>query len=70
MTREVIDNGVLRAVENIQLFFDGKPRDLVRAAAGTIALLLEQSNHHTAFGIDADGETTVSRVAEASSHPR
>jgi lactate dehydrogenase-like 2-hydroxyacid dehydrogenase len=29
MTREVIDNGVLRAVENIQLFLDGKPRDLV-----------------------------------------
>ena len=29
MTREVIDNGVLRAVENIQLFLDGHPRDLV-----------------------------------------
>ena len=29
MTREVIDNGVLRAVENIQLFLDGNPRDLV-----------------------------------------
>jgi phosphoglycerate dehydrogenase-like enzyme len=29
MTREVIDNGVLRAVENVQLFLDGQPRDLV-----------------------------------------
>src|SRR6266702_1729343 len=29
MTREVIDNGVLRAVENIQLFLDGRPRGLV-----------------------------------------
>ena len=29
MTREVIDSGVLRAVENIQLFLDGRPRDLV-----------------------------------------
>ena len=29
MTREVIDNGVLRAVENIQLFLTGRPRDLV-----------------------------------------
>ena len=29
MTREVIDNGVLRAVENVQLFLDGRPRDLV-----------------------------------------
>ena len=29
MTREVIDNGVLRAVENIQLFLDGRARDLV-----------------------------------------
>ena len=29
MTREVIDSGVLRAVENIQLFLDGRGRDLV-----------------------------------------
>ena len=29
MTREVIDNGVMRAVENVQLFLDGRPRDLV-----------------------------------------
>ena len=29
MTREVIDNGVLRAVENIELFLAGRPRDLV-----------------------------------------
>jgi len=31
MTREVIDNGVLRAVENIELFLAGRPRDLVVA---------------------------------------
>ncbi|HXJ83498.1 MAG TPA: phosphoglycerate dehydrogenase [Candidatus Methylomirabilis sp.] len=31
MTREVIDNGVLRAVENVQLFLAGRPRDLVVA---------------------------------------
>jgi hypothetical protein len=31
MTREVIDNGVLRAVENIQLFLDERPRDVVVA---------------------------------------
>lgn len=24
-----LDNGVLRAVENVQLFLDGRPRDLV-----------------------------------------
>jgi phosphoglycerate dehydrogenase-like enzyme len=29
MTREVIDSGVLRAVENIQLFLAGRPRDVV-----------------------------------------
>ena len=29
MTREVIDNGVLRAVENVELFLAGRPRDLV-----------------------------------------
>src|SRR5215813_2610675 len=29
MTREVIDNGVLRAVENVQLFLEGRLRDLV-----------------------------------------
>ena len=34
MTREVIDNGVLRAVENIQLFLDGKPRDLAAPPPG------------------------------------
>jgi lactate dehydrogenase-like 2-hydroxyacid dehydrogenase len=34
LTREVIDNGVLRAVENIQLFLDGRPRDLVVPPAG------------------------------------
>jgi hypothetical protein len=34
MTREVIDNGVLRAVENIQLFLDGRPRDVVVAPPG------------------------------------
>ena len=37
MTREVIDNGVLRAVENIQLFLDGKP-GIGGAAAGTLGL--------------------------------
>ncbi len=31
MTREVIDGGVLRAVENIQLFLDGRTRDVVVA---------------------------------------
>ena len=31
MTREVIDGGVLRAVENIQLFLDGQTRDVVVA---------------------------------------
>jgi phosphoglycerate dehydrogenase-like enzyme len=34
MTREVIDNGVLRAVENIQLFLGGRPRDVVVAPPG------------------------------------
>jgi hypothetical protein len=34
MTREVIDNGVLRAVENIHLFLDGRPRDVVVALPG------------------------------------
>jgi hypothetical protein len=34
MTREVIDNGVLRAVESIQLFLGGRPRDLVVAPPG------------------------------------
>ena len=29
MTREVIDSGILRAVENVQLFLEGRPRDLV-----------------------------------------
>jgi hypothetical protein len=29
MTPEVIDGGVLRAVENIQLFLDGRTRDVV-----------------------------------------
>jgi len=29
MTREVIDSGALRAVENIKLFLDGRPRDVV-----------------------------------------
>ena len=49
MTREVIDNGVLRAVENIQLFSRRQTAGSGGAAAGTIALLLEQSNHHTAL---------------------
>ena len=31
MTREVIGNGVLRAVENVELFLAGRPRDLVVA---------------------------------------
>jgi phosphoglycerate dehydrogenase-like enzyme len=34
MTREVIGNGVLRAVENIQLFLDGRPRDVVAPPPG------------------------------------
>jgi hypothetical protein len=34
MTREVIDNGVLRTVENIQRFLDGRPRDVVVATSG------------------------------------
>ncbi len=34
MTREVIDGGVLRAVENIELFLDGRPRDVVVAPPG------------------------------------
>lgn len=29
MTREVIDSGVRRAVENMQLFLAGRPRDVV-----------------------------------------
>jgi phosphoglycerate dehydrogenase-like enzyme len=34
MTREVIDNGVLRAVENVELFLAGRPRDLIVAPPG------------------------------------
>jgi hypothetical protein len=34
MTREVIDNSVLQAVENIQLFLTGRPRDVVVAPPG------------------------------------
>jgi hypothetical protein len=29
MTREVIDAGLLRAVENIEHFLSGRPRDVV-----------------------------------------
>jgi hypothetical protein len=29
MTREVIDAGLLRAVENIEPFLSGRPRDVV-----------------------------------------
>jgi len=31
MTREVIDEGLLRAVENIERFLQGTPRDVVVA---------------------------------------